>query len=91
MTSKDGGPAFPGTWWEYHPIGETVARESYPGMSLRDWFAGMALQGWLASYGAESQHPAELDEPCLKILAADAYETADAMLRARESTLEAYQ
>ena len=37
---KDGGPAFPGQWIDRDSTGEQVVRESYPGMSLRDWFAG---------------------------------------------------
>lgn len=45
----------------------------HSGMSLRDWFAGLALQGLLAEAGTY----ANFDEP-----AKDAYEAADAMLKA---------
>lgn len=36
---KDGGPAFPGAYFDHlEGIGE-VRREQYHGMTLRDWFA----------------------------------------------------
>ena len=50
--------------------------DSAKGMSLRDWFAGMALQGIIAN-PANNQRDIQQD-------AALAYETADAMLKARE-------
>lgn len=43
MTKKeDGGPAFPGKYFEYG------ADKRYPqGMTLRDWFAGQSIAaGW---------------------------------------------
>lgn len=52
-------------------------------VDLRDWFAGLAMQGWLASYGNESMHPAIIEGGCDDI-ARDAYQIADAMLKARE-------
>lgn len=79
---NDGGPAFP------HPEfvidvtledGRRAARvyDANPGMSLRDWFAGQALAGLLANpnYGA----------PTPKQDASQAYQSADAMLKAREA------
>lgn len=69
MSKDDGGPAFPQT------------KESYAieakGMSLRDWFAGQAL-AWLV----------DKDTPhcdCLELVGEQAYEIADAMLKARQS------
>ena len=34
---KDGGPAFPGQWIDVDSMGDRVVRESFPGMSLRDY------------------------------------------------------
>lgn len=50
--------------------------------NLRDYFAAKALQGWLASYPDDNRHPViagNADE-----VAMNAYQMADAMLRARE-------
>jgi hypothetical protein len=44
------------------------------GVPLRDWFAGQALAGMLANSNADWDWPSN---------ARDAYEVADAMLRAR--------
>jgi hypothetical protein len=71
--TKDGGPAFP-----------SLARDGnwqphHDGMSLRDYFAAKAIQGLLANnanYGTDDG------------LARDAYEFADAMLRARAIVAE---
>ncbi len=56
--------------WASHP--------DFHGMTLRDWFAGQALAGLLASNatygGSTSNH---------RMLALDAYTTADEMLVAR--------
>jgi hypothetical protein len=65
---KDGGPAFPST----HP---SYGREE--GMSLRDWFAGQAMHAFLRNLP-----PHDVDEP-YSTWAGDAYEMADAMLKAR--------
>lgn len=53
---------------------------SDPGMTLRDYFAAKAMQGWLASYGPND------GAPKAETTARMAYEFADAMLRARESS-----
>lgn len=66
MIRKDGGKAFPSTL----PHSLT----SYPGMSLRDWFAGQALTGLLA---------APVGKDTWVGVAKDAYSAADAMLEAR--------
>lgn len=76
MTARnDGGPAFP-----FGQISETTGQPVNgfydPGMSLRDWFAGLALQGICAS-GPSSEWSSEM-------LAQEAYQLADAMLKARE-------
>ena len=52
------------------------------GMSLRDWFAGQALP---EAYADAMRNEAWTHGPDWRIgLALDAYETADAMLKARE-------
>lgn len=36
-------PAFPCQWHDFQPLtGEQVVRQSFDGMTLRDWFAGQA-------------------------------------------------
>jgi hypothetical protein len=50
----------------------TIFSQPEPGMTLRDWFAGQALMGFLAA------------GECGSGWADDAYEMADAMLKARE-------
>lgn len=79
---NDGGPVYPGTRleeiMEQYGNGEkrTVRHHdvSYPGMSLRDWFAGMALQGLLAC--------PEVTGPMVGLVT-DAYSYADLMLKER--------
>jgi len=54
------------------------------GISIRDYFAAAAMQGWLASYPDDNRHPViagNADE-----VAMNAYQMADAMLRAREAS-----
>ena len=78
--TNDGGPAFPIKINHLHHIadesGKTIATASqdlgtYPGMSLRDWFAGMALQGAFLEMSSESK------------IAKSCYLLADAMIAAR--------
>lgn len=76
MAMKDGGPAFPTTRSERLPSrGEEVqfAEVTYPGMSLRDWFAGQALAGCSV----------DLCDP--RMVAEWCYGVADAMLAARNT------
>jgi len=71
---NDGGPAFPQPDLQF-PNGEV--QYGSPGMTLRDYFAAAALQGLLADGGGSSW---EAD-------AKNAYQAADAMLKAREVKL----
>lgn len=66
---KAGGLAFPFLL----PLGETT--HSWPGMTLRDYFAAKAMQGHIARYGQNSG----VDETVFI-----AYKYADAMLEARK-------
>lgn len=50
------------------------------GMTLRDYFAAKAMQGWLASFAGSDANPS----PAL--CASLAYQMADAMLKARETS-----
>ncbi len=67
--TNTGGPAFPGL----HPSAECRFREE--GMTLRDYFAAKAMQGICAS--------GLISEWSNTRLATEAYEIADAMLKAR--------
>lgn len=71
---KDGGPAFPMPANEYGENGPNW------GMTLRDYFAAKALQGLL--YDTPGYEVAE-GRDVRDQIAFDAYEYADAMLRAR--------
>ena len=70
----DGGPAFPMPRQDIDLNGEFVKFGS-PGMSLRDWFAGQCLSGHIAWEGLEG-----IDA---ELIAACAYEMADALLAQR--------
>ena len=78
MSNKDtGGPAFP-----VHPdmaaqLG-CVPSSSDAGMTLRDYFAAKAMQGITSTLSGTA--PVLYDA-----IADDAYEIADAMLKAREA------
>lgn len=69
----DGGPAFP-VADVYNKDGDGIT-EGSPGMTLRDWFAGQALTGLLSD-------PSRAGKP--QAFAAEAYQMADAMLKARQ-------
>ena len=77
---NNGGPAFPNI-----PDGAGDRWADWDmGMTLRDYMAAKALQGWLASYPDDNRHPViagNADEVAL-----NAYQMADAMLRAREAS-----
>jgi hypothetical protein len=76
MSNKTGGQAFPKQQWEYDGQ-NNVLQYQENGMTLRDYFAAKAMQGrlsnpdWLCS------------DDCT---ATEAYQIADAMLRAREAS-----
>lgn len=78
-TIDDGGPAFPAYWYDRDSTGEQVVRESYPGATLRDYFAAKAM---VAGHGF-SKHDGEY-----AARAVSAYAMADAMLRARRESAE---
>ncbi len=70
MTTKnDGGPAFPV---------ETVCLHGSYGMTMRDYFAAKAMNGMAAGSSYECT------DKDLLLLAKQAYQMADAMLKARE-------
>ena len=72
MTPNTGGPAFP----HEYKYGDGTAQRC-DGMTLRDYFAAKAMEGMLAySY----LHPLSMEDGCAR----DAYDMADAMLKARE-------
>ncbi len=71
-TTNNGVPAFP---IPLHP-GQGMA--PCDGMTIRDYFAAKAMQGFVSSYG-----DGRITSPLLDI-AEDAYDMADAMLKARE-------
>ena len=70
---ETGGPAFP-VQYSNEADGPTVM--PHVGMTLRDYFAAKAMQGFLTAEYASTYRP--------EVWAKDAYEMADAMLKARE-------
>jgi hypothetical protein len=92
---KDGGPAFPAHDYivgnlntdGFQKLGETR------GMSLRDYFAGQAMQACLSKLslfgtadGAEVRLSEDRVNRLIAAIVRGSYFTADAMLKAREST-----
>lgn len=77
MTTNTGGPAFP-----QFVISNNGAYVD-GGMTLRDYFAAKAMQSTLAdnAYAERTETAFEW----LAIVAKSSYETADAMLKAREA------
>lgn len=80
----DGGPAFPVDTSRQHDgtYGHQTSNNTWQsgGMTLRDYFAAQAMQGFCA-YGTLCDHNnyATIDD-----VVDDAYEIADAMLKARK-------
>ena len=70
MTTNTGGPAFP-----------LFAATGYAGMTLRDYFAAKAMQGMFTSED-DSWHYSSKN---FSFRAKEAYDMADAMLKAREA------
>ena len=85
---KDGGLAFPGKRMELTTNalgpGPNYIEATYPGMTLRDYFAAKAMQGLISSRFLEaassSGHPSS---ETAKLVAAFGYAQADAMLAER--------
>lgn len=77
--NKDGGPAFPAV--DSDIDGDTM----YLGMSLRDYFAAKALQGLCANQDwLNNVSKTNLGMSTPEIVAATAYEIAEAMLKLGE-------
>lgn len=76
---NDGGSAFPRFPVMMKNQDGTITKQE-PGMTLRDYFAAKAMQGLLSGLYSETSKYNLDDMPC------EAYEIADAMLRAREAT-----
>lgn len=89
MTAKhDGGSAFPGEKFIAYPHGGGYSHRD-GGMSLRDYFAAKAMQGLISSersLKALNNAAYKNRLPLERVIAFGAYEMADAMLKAREST-----
>lgn len=73
---KDGGPAFPTSYYESEHGDRVWATGGIPGMSLRDYFAGQALAQASREIWAEHR---------FEDVAARAYRFADAMIKQRNS------
>lgn len=74
----NGGPAFPcDPFIASKPGHESVAKRLAEGMTMRDYFASKALQG-LCGSKAYAEAPYE-------VIAREAYQAADEMLKAREA------
>jgi hypothetical protein len=75
MSDNTGGPAFPVVG---HFYGDKLVGQLNHGMTMRDYFAAKAMQE-LMTYKDRPAYLRPVDE-----VATDAYEMADAMLKARE-------
>ncbi len=75
---KTGGPAFPACLRDTAKNGKQAPLQRVAGMTLRDYFAAKAMQGFASTLTGTA--PVKFDA-----LAKDAYEMAEAMLKAREA------
>lgn len=80
----DGGPAFPESVHYAPELGEcgqllNSSDAGVPGMSFRDYLAAKAMRGLVANDGYWYNGPSACDD-----MAYDAYQVADAMLKARK-------
>ena len=76
-STNTGGPAF--------PLEHSRTSSLHDGMTLRDYFAAKAMQGHIvASMSALATHYKTNPDAVSPLIAAAAYEMADAMLKARE-------
>jgi hypothetical protein len=86
MDKLDGGSAFPRSVWTSDVDG-LKAEAFNNGMSLRDYFAAKAMQAAFAGVGAQqvANRDQRYDETNWStVVALNAYEMADAMLKARD-------
>ncbi len=66
--------AFPATWWDKDSLGETVPRETYPGMSLREYYAGKMMAALITKRETDKEfYPVPLS--------IDAVRLADALIK----------
>lgn len=80
MSDADtGGPAFP---LHVPTLAYGDASETFEGMTLRDYFAAKALQAMVTKSDGQSKTGGKKG---VQLIAAYAYEFADAMLKARQS------
>jgi len=86
---KDGGPAFPQPGYSMYQIeGEHVrlsgqndyGQPPIAGLTMRDYFAAKALNGMLNQWHRSGIGYVD----CMDVLATNAYQVADAMLKERE-------
>ncbi|MXO67757.1 hypothetical protein GRI72_02780 [Altererythrobacter marinus] len=80
MASENNFPAFPATRAEN--IGNQLAKVTYPGMTLRDYFAGQVMPACFAADYGNAWVLSGKDHA--KAAARRAYAWADAMLAAQE-------
>lgn len=84
MGKETGGQAFPRQQWEYDGQ-NNVLQYQEEGMTLRDYFAAKALGLCFAQYLNHAEVEG-FQDGWRDGVAADAYQMADAMLHARETT-----
>ncbi|WP_142501310.1 hypothetical protein [Klebsiella sp. 2680] len=84
MSKETGGQAFPRQQWEYDGQ-NNVLQYQEEGMTLRDFFAAKAMEAIVRRYDGHSFGGGP-NSPYYKELAEDAYNIADAMLKAREAS-----
>jgi len=86
MSAKDtGGPAFPREDYQLNGAGGKLGQE---GMTLRDYFAAKAMQARMSDYKSMMslvEYAEKADQVLSKVIAEQAYDMADAMLKARQA------
>jgi len=83
MSTNDGGPAYPGLYYDTDSAGNTQVRYSEMGMTLRDFFAAAALTGLLVP-PADSEFLSLPPDKARTKAASCAYKLADAMIAERD-------
>jgi len=84
MSRETGGQAFPRQQWDYDGQ-NNVLQYQEDGMTLRDYFAAKAMAAVVRRWDGYSFGGGP-ESPLYKELAIDAYNIADAMLKAREAS-----